>query len=360
MVGVGISPPSYGSAYLTNVDGTLYFVGTDGTHGNQLWKSDGSAAGTVMLTDFNNGGFGPTSLTDVRGMLYFAATDTPTNLGGPESLPAYDGGHGWELWKTDGTVAGTTMVADINPEIVNPPGSVDGTNYPDGSVTIHSSSPQGLTNVGGSLDFLATSAPYGEMGNGPWDIWTLAGPADQPVDVANLPHAYGHDLFGEPTSANGMLFFTNVDAQNETGLWRSDGTAGGTVELESFNGGILNYNSAPHPQQVMADVVGTLFFQARVDPMGGTNFHDELWKSDGTMAGTVMVQDFGTAYSRLDQFTNVNGLLYFEATSAIDGDTQLWKSNGLAAGTVEVAGNLVSPSDTYQVQAFGFVAAPHA
>jgi VCBS repeat-containing protein/ELWxxDGT repeat protein len=360
MVGAGISLPSYGPAYLTNVGGTLYFVGTDGTHGNQLWKSDGSAAGTVMLTDLNNGGFGPTSLTDVGGTLYFAATDTPANLGGPESAPAYDGGHGWELWKTDGTAAGTTMVADINPEVVNPPGYVDGTYYPDGSVTIHSSSPQGLVNVDGSLDFLATSTPYGEMGYGPWDIWTLAGPSDQPVDVATLPHAFGHDLFGEPTSANGLLFFTNVDAQNETGLWRSDGTAGGTVELANFNGGILNYNNNQlHPPREMADVDGTLFFQARVDPLGGTNFHDELWTSDGTVGGTVMVQDFGTTYSRLDQFTNVNGLLYFEATSA-DGDTQLWKSNGTAAGTVEVASNLVSPFDTYQVQAFGFAAAPHA
>ena len=36
---------------LTVLNGTLYFSANDGIHGTQLWKSDGTAAGTTMVTD---------------------------------------------------------------------------------------------------------------------------------------------------------------------------------------------------------------------------------------------------------------------------------------------------------------------
>ena len=89
-------------ADLTNVNGTLYFAATDGAHGVELWKSDGTAAGTVMVKDIDPGASGsfPAHLTNVNGTLYFAAND---------------GTHGEELWKSDGTAAGTVMVKDIVP-----------------------------------------------------------------------------------------------------------------------------------------------------------------------------------------------------------------------------------------------------
>ena len=66
----------------------------------ELWKSDGTAAGTVMVKDINpgSGNSAPLSLTNVNGKLYFAAND---------------GADGDELWKSDGTAAGTLMVKDI-------------------------------------------------------------------------------------------------------------------------------------------------------------------------------------------------------------------------------------------------------
>jgi ELWxxDGT repeat protein len=113
------------------VGGTLFFSATDGSHGYQLWQSNGTSAGTLLVADINPtpyGGSNPQNLTNVGGTLFFRATD---------------GSHGYELWQSNGTAAGTVLVADINP-----------TPYA-------SSSPQNLTNVGGTLFFSATDGSHG-------------------------------------------------------------------------------------------------------------------------------------------------------------------------------------------------------
>jgi ELWxxDGT repeat protein len=86
--------------WLTDVGGTLYFQANDGTHGEELWKSDGTEAGTVMVRDIRPGSVRsePAWLTDVGGTVYFTAGD---------------GVDGRELWMSDGTEAGTVMVKDI-------------------------------------------------------------------------------------------------------------------------------------------------------------------------------------------------------------------------------------------------------
>ena len=85
-----------------DVNGVLYFMADDGTNGYELWKSDGTAAGTMLVKDINPGtnSSNPSYLTAVNGTLFFAADD---------------GINGAELWKSDGTLAGTVMVSDVNP-----------------------------------------------------------------------------------------------------------------------------------------------------------------------------------------------------------------------------------------------------
>src|SRR5687767_10956006 len=94
-----INPGSGGSSYFnfTNVNGTLFFRPDDGVHGDELWKSNGTGAGTVLVKDINPGIAGSElqEFVNVNGILYFRADD---------------GVHGAELWKSDGTAAGTVMV----------------------------------------------------------------------------------------------------------------------------------------------------------------------------------------------------------------------------------------------------------
>src|SRR5436189_4586426 len=69
---------------------------------------------------------------------------------------------------------------------------------------------------------------------------------------------------------------------------------------------------------------------------GGYGANDyELWKTDGTQAGTVLVKDInpGISGSHPDHLTEVNGTLFFTADDGTNG-TELWKSNGTTAGTV--------------------------
>ena len=118
--GTGSGAPSY----LEAVGNTLYFRATDTSNGAELWKSDGTASGTVMVKDIRSGSSSsiPADLTAVGNTLYFTATD--------------DFAKGKELWKSDGTSSGTVMVKDI---------------YSGSS----SSSPFYLTAVGNTLYFRA-------------------------------------------------------------------------------------------------------------------------------------------------------------------------------------------------------------
>src|SRR5919202_1008300 len=97
--------PEWAANLLTDVNGTLFFVADDGVHGYELWKSDGTAAGTVMVKDIQPGPGPsvPVYLTNVNGTVFFAADD---------------GAHGHELWRSDGTADGTVLVKDIQPGTV--------------------------------------------------------------------------------------------------------------------------------------------------------------------------------------------------------------------------------------------------
>ena len=99
---INVGASSSAPLQLTRVGATVYFVAFEPSSGWELWKTDGTDAGTALVKDIMPGTMGsdPGSLTEVNGTLYFTAGDPVT---------------GRELWKTDGTEAGTVVVKDIAP-----------------------------------------------------------------------------------------------------------------------------------------------------------------------------------------------------------------------------------------------------
>ena len=269
--------------------------------GQELWKSDGTAGGTVLVKDidFRPGGSSssPRFLTNVNGTLFFSA-----------EFFAFDdvGSTGRELWKSDGTAAGTMLVKDIWP----------------GS---RRSSPRELTNVNGTLFFVADDGVTGA------ELWKSDGTLAGTMLVKGIFPGVGFEtLFPrELTNVNGTLFFSAHDSVSGFELWKSDGTAAGTMLVKD----ILPGGGSSSPE-LLTNVNGTLFFVARGLGSAGR----ELWKSDGTLAGTILVKDirpgFGSSTPR--ELTNVNGTLFFSATDSVSG-FEPWKSDGTAVGTVLAA-----------------------
>jgi trimeric autotransporter adhesin len=116
-------------------------------------------------------------------------------------------------------------------------------------------------------------------------------------------------------------------------LWVTDGTLSGTHVVAWLGSGAVTSHLA----------IGSHVFLSFTDSANGS----ELWRSDGTAAGTVLVKGiFPELNSSLTDLTNVDGTLYFVANDDFDGK-QLWKSDGTAAGTTMVkAINPSGSSDT--------------
>ena len=293
------------SSNFTLVNGITFFTADDGVHGIELWKTDGTEAGTALVKDIYPGiqASYPRRLINVNGTLFFVAVDT------------YD--HNMELWKSDGTTAGTVMVKDITPGY-------------------ESSDPMYLTDVNGVLFFQAGTSSSGGI-----ELWKSDGTAAGTVMVKDIVPGSGSSGACNLVNVNGTLFFAafSSNAPNSTfGLWKTDGTAAGTVLVKDINPAVPN----PWTFEPMVNMNGTLFFQAK------DNLHGrELWKSDGTTAGTVMVKDINlSAESTPAMLTVADSILYFTAMDGAEGtERSLWKSDGTPEGTIPVtdaAGNRLS------------------
>lgn len=280
--------------YLTTLNNLLIFGVDDGLNGREPWKSDGTLAGTVMVRDIITGTkpSSPSQLVSMKGKLYFTAESTA---------------NGNELFASDGTKAGTSLVKEI-------------------MAGVYSAMPKHLINVNDVLFFSADDSKKG------YELWKSNGTAAGTMMVKDI----NTDIYSsEPDSfcnVNGILYFTADDGINGFELWKSDGTAAGTVMVKDIYPGMGTSSANSSNPYGLVNVNGTLYFRAN-DGVNAT----ELWKSNGTAAGTVMIKDIitGTASSEIEKAFNYNGVLLFQADDGTNG-VELWKSDGTAAGTVMV------------------------
>lgn len=305
---------------------TLVFSARDAEKGHELWATSvqgGVPGATQLLRDIRTevpGSF-PAEAVTVGTQRYFRACDTT---------------RGCELWRTDGTAGGTALVKDIWP---GPQGSY----------------PQNLTPMNGRLYFTANDGTVGI------ELWASDGTEAGTVLVKNIFEG-GSGIGSQPlylTVVGSTLFFSAVDQEGNDlydptkrhgrELWKSDGTAVGTVLVRDIYAG-PNQSSNPYALTAFA---GRLFFSAHDPLSGGAG----LWASDGTAAGTRRVTDLHpgafpeSAYSSEAGFLDTRTLVvagrraYFTAYDAETG-WELWTSDGTVTGT-RVVKDICEGGDSY-------------
>lgn len=371
-----LSPPTQ----LTVAGSQAFFTFTD-RNGTELWKSDGTLAGSTLVKDINpgTGSSNPTNLVGVGAMVFFSAT-TPSN--------------GTEIWRSDGTEAGTLRLTDrAGNTFATNLTNVGGTLYfstfrgnvqgyelwksngtPEGTEMVHafgadSIAPSSFTQVGSLVYFLQHTNATGT------ELWATDGTSAGTALVRDIRPGSSSSNISQLTASGSRLYFAANNGVSGNEVWRSEGTSASTVilrDLQAGSGGsdptgltdlngtlyFAGTNSAQGGRELyrssastanrvkdifvgasgsnptgLINVAGTLFFSA----FGSGTSGYELWKSDGTDPGTVLVRDIDPAVSSYPtRFNKVGSIVYFITSSPLTGWSQMWKSDGTPAGTVLV------------------------
>ena len=223
-------------------NGLVFTVGYNNYNG-ALWRTDGTLAGTLRLGNITPVGAGAGQ---------FADSSTVAALNGTVYLLADDSaGTGRELWRTDGTTAGTALVADLNPG-------------PDGAYDF-------AIRVFGNAVYFA----YSSGGAAPDGLYRLATPAA-------VPELIKAGQVGTRLAVTATRMFFMFTAPGSEALWSTDGTAAGTAEVKSLGatGDDLRIRS-------MYAGDAYLFFQGPIDASGY-----QMWMTDGTAAHTFRLSNF--------------------------------------------------------------------
>jgi ELWxxDGT repeat protein len=287
------------------IGNNFYFRHDDGIHGMELWRTDGTTA--EPFADINPG--------------YRSGIDFVVSEERPDGKVLFVGTEfntGREPWVTDGTSAGTHLLANCAPE-----------------ESVNGSAPRLLRASGQRLFFTAHLTGGDALGvsdgtsggtaamlvDFPWTIQSAAaangryffsistglyvtdGTTADPTRISEQP-ASPHAL------SNGVLFNIGTD------LWFSDGTSAGTRKIHAFGAGS---------------------FQLRIFPAGNVawiSYGSRLWTTDGTEAGTVEVIPSQPPVREVYEIIKSGALVYFLESSAVG--VRLWRSDGTGSGTTMI------------------------
>ncbi len=288
---------------------SVFFTANDNLFGNELWKTDGTATGTYMVKDINTGSSSPT-FTNFKahgGLVYFGASDSTSGI---------------ELWKSDGTEAGTVMVKDINPGIA-------------------SSSPAIIAALGDTIIFTADDGVNGI------ELWKSDGTEVGTVMIKDINASGGISMFSPSATLNGTSLILGIDdGTSGRELWKTDGTALGTTRIKDIYTGssssLTTFAFTPSqfspssPPVQFVSFGSNVYFSAN-DGVAGR----ELWKTDGTEEGTVMVKNIanGDVGSGVSRFLLRNDETYFYAHDQVL-SYGLWQTDGTEGATSLVVPNV--------------------
>ncbi|MDE2387104.1 MAG: InlB B-repeat-containing protein, partial [Actinomycetales bacterium] len=308
---------------LTVSNGKIYYWGP----GYEVYVSDGTAAGTGMLKKLSTRMTAqPTQFTKVGTKTFFVAYDS--SLYYNDYTATSQGYAGQELWVTDGTSAGTSLVKDIYP----------GNYLSSGNYYNNNSGISNITECNGVAFFTANDGVNG------YELWTSDGTNAGTYLVKDINAGVSNSSPSNMSCVNNKVVFNAYTSAAGQEPWVSDGTSAGTFQLKDIYVGATS--SAPVSMYAFN---GKAYFNAQ----DSTNGY-ELWSTDGTSSGTTLVKNInpGTANSSPSNFMAMGGKLYFSASDSRG--TELWSTDGTTVGTLFVAdinqtapGASSSPKDMY-------------
>jgi ELWxxDGT repeat protein len=265
----------------------LLFSANDGVHGTELWLFDGKKAS--LLKDINVG-------------LESSACQDYYLLNGKVIFTANDGIHGFEWWITDGTIQGTQMLADI---------------FPGDGWGVY------VNEYGYSFDYFFIDNGFlyfnGSTNAGYYDLWRTDGTAEG-TSLIKKSEFYQNDAATNFVKFHDTIYFSY---KIDDGLWKTDGTPEGTTLVldKDANGSYFD--------------IDYLFSTGNYMLM----LHDfDLYRSDGTSAGTYKIKDFEAITSNnswLGLFIQLGNFVLFPGNDGIHGD-ELWRTNGTTDSTFMV------------------------
>ena len=331
--GPGVSGPE---DIVSTAPRTTFFRAWDKKHGEELWKTDGTEKGTKLVKDINPD-LPPGARCDQgdcgipKG---WSHPDTVTVMGKQVFFAADDGKHGVELWKSDGTEKGTTLVKDIN--------TVKGNSNPNdkGDALTRSAEVEKLFVVGKTLYFRASDGKHGV------ELWKSDGTkrgtklvkdinpaAPDPINTAckRRKSCVGSSWVDDitvvgKTAAGRRIYFTANDGKHGLELWKSDGTKRGTKLVKDINPSSAS-GSFGHRQAGRVAQEALLHGKRR-------QTRPRVVEERRDQEGTTLVKDInpGPADSDPDSLTAFKGRLLFSADDGVHG-SEMWGSNGTKANT---------------------------
>lgn len=336
---------------LTILNNKLIFTAYDSSHGWELWVSDGTSNGTNLLLDINPGPI--SGVRDANDKRIRANTEISfPQMNGNIYFYGDDGIHGTELWKSDGTISGTSMVKDINlapgagmadtlyirniiannnklfffaidtthgDEIWSSDGTESGTNiikeYAPGNTNILSGGPyflildnKVLFNFGQSLCI-----------------------TDGTTQNTQLLASVGVINSNDNAYLNNKLFFYGSGSSPSSAIFETDGTPSGTKEV---------YSIAHSKFQRNSKFVSLVTFNNKLYFEGGDPANNYgIWSSDGTNQGTKL------EYSTNNDIYNmklVGDKLYFKQYDDLNKEVNIWSYKGVGSNPEKLAHNFVN------------------
>lgn len=404
---INLLPESSFAAEFTVIGSQVFFNAKDASHGYELWKTDGTPAGTVLVKDgiLGSDSADPRELRNLNGNLVYIGADNLTyatlwrsdgsDAGTQVIKPGYfsDNGYvggltvlgskayfqgsnatvGRELFVTDGSDPGTVNLVDLNPGAgsffdygvsdpdiflnltqgllyfvrelsANQPWVSDGTTNMSNNVILDSNLElaRGFFEVGNLTYFSATDSSTGDE-----ILYKSDGTPGGTTAVKNIEPG-NYVGINSLSYVNSKLIFIATNLLSGTELWASDGTAIGTIMIKEFTAGAASSSFLSASKEPL----GTKTFFVVDDGINGF----ELWVTDGTAVGTQLLKDInpGAAGSFPNDFVKIGSYVYFSAETAANG-RELWRTDGTSMGTVMVV-DLVpgaGSSSPEKITAFG-------